>query len=121
MLLKGLLFLFLGCTTGTLSGLLGIGGGSLITPALIYLFGFSQHIAQGTTLALLIPPIGLMGAWTYYQQGYVNLKVGVILCIGFFLGSLLGAKLAIGIPDAMLRKMFATMLLLVGCKMMFSS
>lgn len=85
MLLKAFLYLFLGCITGTLSGLLGIGGGSLITPALIYLFGFCQHIAQGTTLALLIPPIGLMGAWTYYQQGYVNLKVGVILCISFFL------------------------------------
>lgn len=120
MLLKTLLCLLLGCVTGTLSGLLGIGGGSLITPALIYLFGFSQHIAQGTTLALLIPPIGLLGAWTYYQQGYVNLKVGMILCIGFFLGSLLGAKLAIGIPDIVLKKMFGMMLLVIGCKMMFS-
>ena len=62
MLLQALLCLLLGWITGTLSGLLGIGGGSLITPALIYLFGFSQHIAQGTTLALLIPPIDLMGA-----------------------------------------------------------
>lgn len=121
MLLKGLLCLFLGCITGTLSGLLGIGGGTLITPALIYLFGFSQHIAQGTTLALLIPPIGLMGAWTYYQQGYVNLKVGMILCIGFFVGSLLGAKLAIGLPDVVLKKLFGTMLLVIGCKMMFYS
>lgn len=99
MLLKALLFLFLGLITGGMSGLLGIGGGSLITPALIYFFGFSQHIAQGTTLSLLVPPIGLMGAWTYYQQGYVNLKVGIILCAGFFLGSLIGAKLAIGMPD----------------------
>lgn len=121
MLLKALLCLFLGGVTGTLSGLLGIGGGTLITPALIYLLGFSQHIAQGTTLALLIPPIGLMGAWTYYQQGYVNLKVGSVLCIGFFLGSLLGAKLAIGLPDVVLKKMFGAMLLVIGCKMMFSN
>ncbi|MEG3858570.1 sulfite exporter TauE/SafE family protein [Microcoleus sp. herbarium12] len=121
MLIQALLCLFLGWITGTLSGLLGIGGGSLITPGLIYLLGFSQHIAQGTTLALLVPPIGLMGAWTYYQQGYVNLKVAIILCVGFCLGSVLGAKLALGVPDVLLKKMFATILLLIGCKMMFSS
>mgnify|MGYP005609516989 CR=1 FL=1 len=121
MLLKALLYLFLGLITGSLSGLLGIGGGSLITPALIYLFGFSQHLAQGTTLALLVPPIGLMGAWTYYQQGYVDLKVGIILCSGLFLWTFLGAISAIEIPDGLLSKMLGAMLLVIGCKMLYSS
>lgn len=63
----------LGFAIGGISGLIGIGGGVLITPALIYLFGFSQYEAQGTTLALLVPPIGILGAWTYYQRGYVDI------------------------------------------------
>jgi hypothetical protein len=88
-----LLFL-LGIIAGSLSGLIGIGGGVIIVPALIFLFGLSQHQAQGTTLALLVPPIGILGAWVYYKQGYVDLRIAAVICIGFFLGSMFGAKLA---------------------------
>ena len=113
-------YLFLGCFTGTVSGMLGIGGGTLLTPALVYLFGFSQHSAQGTTLALMVPPIGLIAARSYYQQGYVDLKVGILLCIGFTLGSLLGAKFGIALPDLFLKRAFGAMTLLVALKMLFA-
>ncbi|MEM7592613.1 MAG: TSUP family transporter, partial [Cyanobacteria bacterium P01_A01_bin.83] len=67
-----LLYIILGLFAGILSGLIGIGGGVMIVPSLVFLFGFSQQEAQGTTLGLLVPPIGILAAWTYYQQGYVN-------------------------------------------------
>jgi uncharacterized protein len=117
MLLQTLLYLILGSVSGTLSGLLGIGGGSLITPALIYWFGYKQHLAQGTTLILLVPPIGLMAALAYYQQGYVDVKAGMVLGFGFFFGSALGAKLAILTSESLLRKMFAMMLIIIAMKM----
>lgn len=119
MILKILLYLILGSVTGALSGLLGIGGGSFITPALIYWFGFTQHLAQGTTLLLLVPPIGLMGALTYYQQGYVDLKAGMILGLGFFVGSAFGAKLAIIVSESLLRKIFAVTLMIIATKCCF--
>ena len=78
------LYLILGLITGTVSGLIGIGGGVLLTPALVYLFGFTQHSAQGTTLALLVPPVSLLAAWTYYQEGDVNIKVAGLIFLGFF-------------------------------------
>lgn len=79
------LYLFLGLVAGVFSGLIGVGGGIIIVPALILLFGMCQHQAQGTTLALLVPPIGLLAAWTYYKQGYVDLRIATFICIGFFL------------------------------------
>ena len=111
--------LVLGLCAGILSGLLGIGGGILLVPALVYLFGLSQHQAQGTTLALMVPPIGLLAAYTYYQQGFVNIKIAALVCVGFFVGGLLGAKVATGIPDSLLRRIFGVALLLVGLKMIF--
>jgi uncharacterized membrane protein YfcA len=114
-----LLYLLLGLMAGILSGLIGIGGGIIIVPALLFLFGLSQHQAQGTTLALMVPPIGLLAAWTYYQQGYVDLKIAIFVCIGFFLGGLIGAKIATALPYAVLEKVFGITLLLIGIKMIF--
>lgn len=119
-MLTNLPLLFLGCLTGTLSGLMGIGGGSFITPALVYLFGFSQHAAQGTTLALLVPPVGLVAAWAYYRQGLVDLKVTAILAIGFFVGSLLGARFAIDLPELFLKRMFGALMLVIALKMILT-
>lgn len=115
-----LAFLVLGSVIGAISGLIGIGGGALFTPALVYLFGFSQHNAQGTTLALLVPPIGLLAAWSYYQEGYVNLKVAALICIGFVLGSVVGAKIAVDLPEVFLKRIFGSALLVVGLRMIFS-
>ncbi|WP_319423628.1 TSUP family transporter [Pleurocapsa sp. FMAR1] len=116
-----LLYILLGAFAGALSGLIGIGGGVIIVPSLIFLFGFSQQEAQGTTLGLLVPPIGILAAWTYYQQGYVNFKVAALICLGFVLGGLLGAKLAINLPSNILEKIFGILLLLIALKMIFSN
>ena len=113
------LYLLLGLVAGIFSGLIGIGGGVIIVPALVILFGLSQHQAQGTTLALLVPPIGFLAAWTYYQQGYVDLKIAAFICLGFFLGGLIGARLATGLSNAALERVFGIALLLISIKMIF--
>jgi len=115
-----IIYILLGLTAGVISGLIGIGGGVIIVPALIYLFGLSQHQAQGTTLALLVPPIGLLAAWTYYRQGYVNLTIVLFVCVGFFIGGLLGAKVATGLSSEILRKVFGVALLLIALHMIFT-
>jgi hypothetical protein len=115
-----LLYLLLGLVAGTFSGLIGIGGGTIIVPVLIFLFGLSQHQAQGTTLALLVPPIGFLAAWTYYKQGYVDLKIAAFICVGFFLGGLLGAKLATKLSNVVLERIFGIALLLISLKMIFT-
>lgn len=114
-----ILLTLLGLAAGILSGLLGIGGGIIIIPTLVFLFGLSQHQAQGTTLALMVPPIGLLAAWTYYNAGFVDLKIAAFICLGFFIGGFVGAKFATGINDTMLEKIFGAALLLISLKMIF--
>jgi uncharacterized protein len=112
-------YLLLGLAAGILSGLVGIGGGILIVPALVFLFGFSQQQAQGTTLALLVPPIGILAAWTYYKHGFVDIKVAAIIATGFIVGSLFGARYATGISNVVLGKIFGIFPVLIGLKMIF--
>jgi uncharacterized protein len=114
-----LLYILLGLLAGILSGLVGVGGGVFLSPALVIWFGMSQHQAQGTTLALLVPPIGILAAWTYYQQGYVDVKVAAFICIGFVIGGFLGANLAVGIPNAILEKIFGGVIMAIALKMIF--
>jgi uncharacterized membrane protein YfcA len=111
-------YLVLGLAAGVLSGLIGIGGGIIIVPALVFVFGLTQHQAQGTTLALMIPPIGLLAALQYYKAGDVDLKIAGLICAGFFLGGLFGAKFAMNISDDLLKKVFGGVLFLVALKMM---
>ncbi|MBN1647698.1 MAG: sulfite exporter TauE/SafE family protein [Spirochaetales bacterium] len=110
-------YLLLGLIAGVISGIVGIGGGIIIVPALIFLFGFSQHQAQGTTLALMVPPIGFLAAYTYFKNGYVNIKISIIICIGFFIGGLIGSRLAIHIPNQILQKIFGAVMLAIGVYM----
>jgi uncharacterized membrane protein YfcA len=110
----------LGLLAGIASGLIGIGGGLIIIPALVYIFGFSQHLAQGTTLALMVPPIGLLAAWTYYRQGYVDLKVAAFICLGFFIGGLAGARIATALSADILRRVFGLTLFCISVHMIFS-
>lgn len=117
---KEVLYILLGLTAGTFSGIVGLGGGVVIIPALVFLFGMTQHQAQGTTLALLVPPIGILAAYTYYQQGYVDLKVAALICAGFIFGGWIGAKLAVNMPQDILKKVFAISLFLISIKMFFS-
>lgn len=113
------LYILLGLVAGIFSGLVGLGGGIIIVPVLVLLFGLSQHTAQGTTLALMVPPIGLLAAWTYYKAGFVDLKIAGLICLGFFVGGLVGAQFATKIPDDLLRKIFGVALLAASLKMIF--
>jgi len=119
-LTHGMGFVVLGFMAGAFSGLIGVGGGVIIVPALVFLFGLSQHQAQGTTLALLIPPIGALAAWTYFQEGFVEVHTAVLICIGFFFGGLLGAKLANHLSNLELERVFGVAMLLISLKMIFA-
>jgi uncharacterized membrane protein YfcA len=114
------LYLLVGLLGGIFSGMLGLGGGIIMVPALAFLFGLSQHQAQGTTLALMVPPIGLLAAWTYYKAGFVDLKIAAFVCLGFFFGGLLGAKLVVELPDPLLRKIFGVALIVIAIKMILT-
>jgi uncharacterized membrane protein YfcA len=118
-IMKILLYLLLGLISGIFSGLLGIGGAIIIIPCLVILFDLSQQMAQGTTLALMVPPIGLLAAWTYYKAGFVDLKIAGLICLGFFVGGFVGARYATQIPDDILRKIFGGLLLIASLKMIF--
>jgi uncharacterized membrane protein YfcA len=111
--------LILGLCTGYISGLVGIGGGMILVPALVYFFGLSQHQAQGTTLALMLPPIGLLATWQYYKKGSVDIHMAVVIIIGFVLGNYLGGKLAINVSNQAVRKIFAVLMMVVAIKMLF--
>ena len=113
-------FLALGLIAGVFSGLLGIGGAVIMIPVIVMVFGLSQHQAQGTTLALMVPPIGLLAAWTYYKHSYVDLRMAAFICIGFFIGGLFGAKLAVFVNGALLKKIFGISLFLISMKMIFA-
>ena len=110
-----------GLAAGIMSGLIGIGGATIVIPALIYFYGLSQHMAQGTTLAMMIPPIGILAAWQYWQRGHVNIGWAALLCVGFIIGGLIGAYFAEHIPDLHLRKIFGVFLLAIAIRMIFWS
>ena len=114
------LYLAFGLVAGVMSGLLGIGGGIFIIPVLVFLLGFSQQTAQGTTLAMMVPPIGLLAAWAYYKAGFVDIKVAGLMCIGFFIGGLFGAKFAIALSGVTLSRIFGASMLVVSIKMILA-
>jgi uncharacterized membrane protein YfcA len=114
------LYVLMGGVAGIVSGLMGIGGGTILIPLMIYLFGMSQHEAQGTTLAIMIPPIGLLAAWVYYKKGFVNIPMAVFVCLGFLIGGFLGAKAATVLSNEVLRRIFAAALIVIAVNMLFS-
>ena len=116
-MLQLLPFVLLGLLAGVLSGLIGIGGGTLIIPVLVFLFGFSQQKAQGTTLAMLVPPVGILAAWVYYRHGQVNLPIAGAMVVGFVLGGLIGADVATALPNNVLSKIFGVAMIAIGVRM----
>lgn len=110
-------FLLTGLAAGVLGGFFGIGGGILMIPALVYLMGFSQKLAQGTTVAAMIPPIGLLAAVAYWRTGNVDIKAALLIAAGFFVGGWIGGSLVQYVPEVTLRKVFAILLVLVAVKM----
>lgn len=109
----------IGTAAGLLSGLLGLGGAIIIIPALIMLLGFSQQMAQGTALMMMVLPIGALAAFQYYQKGYVDIKVALVMAVFFFFSGYFGAKFATQIPQELLKKLFAVMLIVIAVKMLF--
>ncbi|MFL5808342.1 MAG: sulfite exporter TauE/SafE family protein [Flavisolibacter sp.] len=112
------ILLIIGLLAGMLSGLIGVGGGIIIVPALIFFLGFSQHEAQGTSLGLLLLPIGILAVLNYYQKGYIDIKYVGIMAVGFVLGGWLGGKLALTISENALKKIFAIILFYTAFKML---
>ena len=108
----------IGLVAGVVSGLLGIGGATLAVPALVLLAGLSQHTANGTSLAALLLPVGLLGALEYYKRGQVNVPYAAVIAVGLFLGAFAGAKLAGEMSDVVLRRVFGGFLLLVSIKLL---
>lgn len=111
------LYILFGLIAGIASGFLGIGGGTILIPAFVFILGMTQHQAQGTTLALMVPPIGLLAAWKYYSQGNVKIGVAAFVCLGFFFGGLIGAQLVQKVPDLLLRRIFSVFLMAVAVKL----
>jgi Predicted permeases len=114
-----LILVFIGLAAGMLSGLIGVGGGIIIVPSLVYFLSFSQKSAQGTSLGLLLLPAGILAVLQYYKQGYVDIKMVGILALGFLAGGYLGSKIALSLPQETVKKIFAIVLLLIGVKMLF--
>ncbi len=115
-----LILLLIGVITGVMAGMLGIGGAIIMIPAMVFLLGFSQQMAQGTSLAVMLPPIGIFAAYNYWKAGNVNLTFALILAGTFIIGSFFGSKIALNMPQALLKKIFGVLLLLVAVKMLFS-
>lgn len=114
-----LLLLIVGLAAGFLSGLIGIGGGIIIVPALVLFLGFSQKMAQGTSLGILLLPVGILAVLQYYKQGYLNVNYVLVVAAAFVLGGFLGSKLALSVSDEKMKKVFALILLLISLKMLF--
>ena len=112
--MQPMLWILLGIGAGTLGGLFGVGGGLVMIPAMVYGFGLTQHQAQGTSLAVMLPPIGLLAVWRYYVAGHVQVAMAAYMCAGFLLGGLLGAGIANALTELWLRRAFAVFLLIVA-------
>lgn len=113
------LLVIVGLVAGFLSGLIGIGGGVIIVPALVLFLGFTQKEAQGTSLGILLLPVGILAVIQYYKQGYLNVNYVLIVAAAFVLGGFLGSKLALGLSDAKMKKIFAIIMMLIAIKMLF--
>ena len=118
--IQQLVFLIIvGLLAGFIAGSMGVGGGIIIVPALVLLFGFSQHQAQGTSLAVLLPPISIFAVIKYHQSGYIDYKFAAVLAVTFFLGSFLGGVFAIHLPARTLTRIFGVLMLIAGFRMIF--
>lgn len=114
-----LLLMLVGLVAGMLSSMVGIGGGVVIVPALVLVLGMGQKLAQGTSLALMLPPIGVLGVINYYKQGYVDFKIAGVICLTFIIGSYFGSKLVLGLDVVIVKKMFAIFMIIIAVKYLF--
>jgi len=117
-----LILIGIGLAAGLLSGLIGVGGGIIVVPALVYLLGLTQHSAQGTSLALMLPPIGILAAMNYYKAGELNVKYAAIIALAFIIGGYFGSKLSLTfISEEVMKKIFGIIMFAVSIKLVFFS
>ena len=109
----------IGIVAGVAAGMFGIGGGLIIVPALVLLYGLSQHAAVGTSLGAILLPVGALGAWVYHRNGNLNVRYSLLIAAGLLVGAFLGAKLVQPVSDLTLRRLFGGFLLLVSVKMLW--
>ena len=114
-----ILLVVIGIISGALSGLVGIGGGIVIVPALVFFLGYSQKLAQGTSLGILLLPVGILAVLQFYQAGYVKIPTVLLVSAGFIVGSYFGSRIALSIPQATVKKLFAVLILIVALKLLF--
>jgi len=115
-----LLLIAIGLVAGTLGGMVGLGGGIILIPALILIMKLDQQTAQGTSIAIMLPPIGLFAVYNYYKAGYVNIKYAMIIAAAFMVGGYLGSTIALKISADLMRKIFSVLLVVIAIKMFFS-
>ncbi|NOY95015.1 MAG: sulfite exporter TauE/SafE family protein [Chlorobi bacterium] len=115
-----IILIIVGLASGLLSGVLGVGGGIIVIPALVFILGFSQHQAQGTSLAFMVMPVGILAVWKYWKGGYVDWNFAFVLAFTFFVGAYFGSMLSVNIPDRILKKIFGILMFVVSIKMIFS-
>jgi len=114
------ILILIGITAGMLSGFIGVGGGIVIVPLLMYAFGFSQFMAQGTSLFLMLPPIGILAFYNYYKAGEVNILYGLIIALTFVIGGYFGSKLSLKLSPALVKTIFGVIMAYVAIRMMYS-
>ena len=118
--MTNLLFLAIGLGAGVLAGIFGIGGGIIIVPALVLLAKFAPQQAAGTSLAVFLLPVGLLGALTYYKEGHVRVVPALLIALGVFIGGYVGARISVGLSPLVLKRSFAVMLVAVAARMWFA-
>ena len=115
-----IILIIIGLVSGLLSGVFGIGGAIIVIPALIFILGLSQHEAQGTSLAFMLPPVGILATWNYWKAGHVNWKIALVLSLTFVVGAYLGSQFSLNISDKTLRRLFGVLMILVAIKLIIS-
>ncbi len=115
-----LLLIIIGLVAGTLGGMVGLGGGIILIPALILIMKLDQQTAQGTSIAIMLPPIGLFAVYNYYKAGYVNMKYAFVIAMAFMVGGYFGSSLALKLSPDVMRKVFSVVLVVIAVKMFFS-
>jgi hypothetical protein len=114
-----IILLLIGLASGMLSGLIGVGGGIFIVPALVFFMAFTQKQAQGNSLGILLLPVGILAVWNYYKAGYIDIRLVLLVSLGFVIGGYFGSKLSLTLPDAIVKKIFAIVMILVALKLLF--
>jgi uncharacterized protein len=115
-----IILVLIGLMAGVFSGIFGVGGAVVMIPALVYFLGVDQHTAQGTSLAIMLPPIGLFAAYNYYKAGQVNIWYAVIIAVTFMVGGYFGSKIALSLPEQLMKRIFAIFLVLVALRLFFT-